>query len=252
MKNWLCASIALGICSSCAIDGNNTVTPPLLGKGWQCFATASDFDAPGTIFRRDKDGATWGTIDLSKEIGVKRGDVAIGSVTSNFVTNLGLAANLLKISSGVTGNASIGAAKTYVVNAEYGSAIKEVTYDVDAERAKSWFATYSQRDAGSAYYLIREAIAAKELKYTVTSDLIVDLGGEANVGGQFTVSLPESKPEADRTRTYTLLKNVDHPLRVCFKAERLVQTSSGIDGSATYDLVEVESPLTITSYKSLR
>jgi hypothetical protein len=251
MKKWLCGVLVIAACSSCAIDSENRAMPPLLGKGWQCMATASDFDAPGTIFRQDKSGATYGTIDLSKEVGVTRGQVAIGAVHSNFVTNLGLAAGLLKLKSGVTGNVSAGATKTYVVDADYGNAIKELTYDVDAVRAKTWFATYPHREAGSTYYLIREAIAAKDLKYTVTSDLLADLGGEANVGGQFTVTLSEGKPEVDRKRSYTLQKTVEHPLRVCFKAEKLVQTSSGIDGSANFDLVPLEAPLAMSTYQPL-
>jgi hypothetical protein len=36
------------------------------------------------------------------------------------------------------------------------------------------------------------------------------------------------------------------------KAERLVQTTSEIGGSVTYDLVPVETPLGIRSYKSMR
>jgi hypothetical protein len=36
------------------------------------------------------------------------------------------------------------------------------------------------------------------------------------------------------------------------KAERLVQTTREIGGSVTYDLVPVETPLGIRSYKSMR
>ena len=270
MTTWRHASVGalVAITSGCAIQDRNVPTAPALDAGWQCLATASDLDGPGTVFRRDdRSGAIFGT----RQLGSTSGNVPIGSVTTRFATNLALAAKLLKLGNGVTRTPS---AKTYHVSAEYKDARKEVLSDADTDRAKTWFGAYSARDPGSAYFLIRETLAVKDVSYTLGPDLIADLGGEAAVARQVTVSLPteprkaapatveqssvplspggDNRLEVTRTtpavkqRPYLLQMSFEKPLHVCFKAERLVQTASGVD------LAPTETPLDISSYEPMR
>ena len=65
------------------------------------------------------------------------------------------------------------------------------------------------------------------------------------------LEVTKTAPEV-KTHPYILQVSFERPMHVCFKAERLVQTVSGVDGSATYDLVPVETPLQISSYQSMR
>jgi hypothetical protein len=251
MTTWGLASAGtlVALTSGCAIQHQNAPAAAL-GAGWQCLATASELDAPGTIFRRDdRSGAAFGTIDLSKEAGIHPTQLVVGRATSQFVTSVRLAANLLKLGKGVTGTDSATLSSTYPVSAEYPNALKEVLSDADADRARKWFATYAARETGFTYFLIREALVAQDLSYTLGPHLIAALGGEATVGQQLTTSLPN--PEGNRTRPYVLQVSFEKPSHVCFRAERLRQAASGADGSASYDLVPVETPLEISSYKSM-
>jgi hypothetical protein len=185
----------------------------------------TDGDAPGTIFRIDPSGKRFDVAYLSDQVKIYNQHIAMPS----WSTRKTVAANALIRFLKRTANFHAGGNTARTLDMTLDSATKQVTLDDDIDAllaSKALFKSKWKMD--SKYYLIRETISVKHLKYSLSQDLVADLGGDAALSASVTGS-------ADIKFASGNVRKIDQsfhpPYRVMYKLVRLLPPAAGISGT---------------------
>jgi hypothetical protein len=191
-------------------------------EGFDSFATPRSFDGPGTIYRIDNDGKRFlvTTIQLKSS----GGEEQISKYTStrelslsNVLETIGVKADALPAAV----KAELSAKSNVTVDATKASRLRVA--DEDREAAVAAWAAKAKPAPGSVYYLIRETVGTKSLKYTVGRGWLASLGLDVkalNTAGY------KGEAKAAANDGLELDAQFDQPLYVWYKAEKLVLNSA--------------------------
>lgn len=219
-------------------------------KGYQCFLAPDSFNEPGTIFYVGPDRVA--NFDIIVSGTRQRGDVAIGTVSFQSDTSgsviLGLVKDLLP---GLTADANVAGSLTTRRNVSMTPAnpgAKEITLSDVKENAIKRVTELSQqgRLEDAKYYVVREAIKASSVSYTLTSGDAQALGAQASLD-----SVATAKGDVRRTAEggYQLIQKFRTPLRVCIKPEQIVPKTMGFKGPKDFTTVPVEERIELSGFK---
>ena len=187
-------------------------------EGFKPFPSVRSFDKPGRIFRVDPDGAVHKVAVLDVEPQV--GEEILPKVSA--VTKLSLELVL----------ETIGVAAAQVPGNLYAKMAKSREFVTESVDGKREFIDDSQVDPllkrvfqditirpRNRYYLIRETILSRKLNYRSEKSWLVDAGLE----GEFKkVVKGKAGVNFDDQKEFSLNKTFDQPMRIWYKAERLI------------------------------
>lgn len=196
-------------------------------------------DPPGTIFRINKDKQRFLVADLSKNIKINRSEVSIPEYKRNkeagfsFLTKVFRKIGVIKDASADIGYTD---ASSFAMNVD--KAILEATSDNILIKIKK--ALPKDRDPNSKYYIIRESISAKAIKYKISNDVVSKVGGSAHIA---TITKGNANVKWNHDNGYFLEKIYKTPHRILFKAERIDFAIGGLGGSDDIRLTPVNKQL---------
>jgi len=192
------AAVAMSGCDAAMSTGTITTsiaqTPgfvPGVPPGYQCPLVPNGFDPPGSIYRLDKNGTYYRVKDFSQDPavmamnGVKR-DVPISNyvLTDKQTAAAGLSYEVLK--SALPGLAVDGTAdfkKDISVSILVEDMRGEVIDDQVADYIVKWVEDHVKPKPGSSYFIVREAVKAGAVSYSLKRDDVAKLGGAAQMEG---------------------------------------------------------------------
>ncbi len=221
-----------------------------IGKGWECNLAPNGLNPPGSVYRLDENNILTTVNDhFSKEFKVKETPISIPVIKKERKQK---ASFFLALFSGIVGkltNADISASigQKYNTTAYYKNATIKDTTDVDTgrEKVKKWYASYTDRDSKSKYFLVRSVVSAEEVFYEIDKDYVNSVGGEANfekiISGSANVTTTGNS-------LFKLEQKLSSQINVCIKPERLKNTSAAMSGQidpSTVKLEELKEPLQI-------
>jgi len=187
-------------------------------EGFEAFASAREFDGPGTIYKiTDGKRFTVATVDLStRDVGVevipkfaRKHNLSL----DQFLKTLGVSATLIPASA----TANVSASNDIVIEATRGNRIRNDDDRVVLEALEKWKPRVKP-PAGDEYFLVREVIRTTKFKYSVSNNWLGQIGldvqslksagykGSANIGQGATLSLDGV---------------FDNPLNIYYKAQRI-------------------------------
>lgn len=226
----------------CVSTGTGKPYSPV--EGFQAFPSARDFDPPGRVFRKDSDGNIWavGSLQVKTESGheetlaiSKKQNTSLGG----FLKSIGVADDILpaelktKLSKEIEIElASVSGTREYLEDDSgvYPAVIalfKRVPFKKDNE-----------------YYIIRETIASDEITYRSKVNWTANIGSSAEIKKMIDAN---TDAHWGNENTVTMVKKFKTPLRIWFKAEKIVPKEAlGIGPSdLQFDLVEAAGSLTL-------
>lgn len=228
------------------LAGCETTKPPVVGLanvGYQCLPVPSEWNAAGSVI-----GISGGVvlqIGQVDDIEVKTSLVGVPKYSSTSSVETGLVLKTLETfttTKGWAANIAANAKGTVNVTTSYGGSTGlALTTGQPEPAAVKWFKGKGYRvEAGTRYYLIREAIQATEISYEVKRSDLAKLGGEA------TIKAVEGKVNViDRqaSDTYALNATFAKPLNVCIKPVELVAKGFSATGEQFLEFAEVKSAI---------
>ena len=206
-----------------ASTAGNTNTFPGLPKGYQCPFVPNGFDPVASIFRVDKSGTFFRVADLSNDKRVLanvKNNVKIGNYafSDSQKASADLSVSLLKrILPGLSGNART--KKDFDVGITVKNIHAKVLYDAEADYIRDWFAKKVRPKPRNRYFLVREAIFAGSVNYTMNAKDIQAAGLKANV--EEVVDVTANATFTDRGRRLVIEQSFDPPTQVCIKVSEI-------------------------------
>lgn len=164
---------------------------PGVPPGYQCPIVPNGFDPAGSIYRLDKDGTYYRVKDFSKDpavlamAGYKR-DVAISNyaLSDQQLTSAGLSFEVLKNAlPGLVTDVRTDFKKDVSVSVIVEDMQGEVIDDEVADHIVDWFKTNVKPKPGNKYFIVREAVKAGSVSYSLKHEDVAKLGGEAQMEG---------------------------------------------------------------------
>jgi hypothetical protein len=231
----LCAALAISAVLGLSPSFGQSVSPTILGRGWQCLLIPTSFDEPGTIFSVTNDGEKSRIVDLQamKLISVQTGKAAFGKVSDKNTIGGGVMIAVLEKSIPDLGLKLSGkGSEIKGATVEYGDVVEETTYEIDTNPVvEKWVKEHITPKIGLRYFLVRDAYVAGDVLYNLSESDIVKIGGEFKfkhlIEGSATVLQRESQS------SYQLDQVLTPPLRVCIRASEILPTRDA-NGVGTY------------------
>jgi hypothetical protein len=165
---------------------------PGVPNGFQCPLVPNGFDPVGSIYRLDKSGTFYRVVDFSADpaikslTGIKR-DIPVGnySLSDKQTASAGLSFEVLKTAlPGLATNGTSDFKKDVSVNIVVEDIMAETIDDSAAQQILEKFKTSGVKPvAGNTYYLVREAVKAGSVSYTLKQDDVAKMGGKAQMEG---------------------------------------------------------------------
>jgi len=202
---FVCTSFLLAGCANSPVGPENALgqiftssipTPtnvkndfvPGLPPGYQCPLIPNGFDPVGSIYRIDATGTYWRVKDFSDDTMVsnQRRTVSIANYTlsDEQIASTGLSATLMKtVLPGLSAEASGDTSSKMAVGITVKDLQGEVIDDQVADYVIAWFQRHVTPRPGSRYYLVREAIMAGSVSYSLEDKDVQKLGGSAQIVG---------------------------------------------------------------------
>ncbi len=208
-------------------NGNNardsTGLVPGLPKGFQCPFVPNGFDPVGSIYRIDRSGTYYRVADLSNDKVVLKNiksNVKIGNYVFNDTQKASahISVSLLKrILPGLSGDAKSNTAFDIGITVKNMHA--KVLYDKEADYIRDWFAKHHRPKAGNRYFLVREAIFAGSVAYSMRAKDLKTAGIKAKV--EQVVDSAANATFTDRGRHLVIEQTFDPPTQVCIKVAEI-------------------------------
>jgi hypothetical protein len=199
-------------------------SPNALEAGWRPYPTIRAFDPPGRIIRKEANGAIYGVGVLPVTNARCGGEEFLPEVkkTSKFkigdvLETIGVAKEALP----ATFNAELSRTADYEVSSISGT--RECLDDRDIDPIIARIADYFAQNQimvrdDNEYYIVRETLATKQLKFKSDKNWLGNLGVDARFKQQVE---NKAKLEWGSGTTYTIDKTFDQPMRVWYRAEKL-------------------------------
>jgi hypothetical protein len=200
-----CTSLLLAGCASNPIGPEGTLeqifthsipTPakvsnefvPGLPPGYECPLIPNGFDPVGSIYRVDSKGTYFRVKDFSDDpmVANRRRSVPISnySLSDEQIASTGLSAALMKtVLPGLSATARGDTSSRMAVGITVKDIKGEVIDDQVADYVIAWFRRHATPRPGSRYYLVREAIRAGSVSYSLEDTDAQKLGGTAQIVG---------------------------------------------------------------------
>ena len=161
---------------------------PGLPPGYQCPLIPNGFDPVGSIYRVDSKGTYFRVKDFSgdKMVANERRSVSIANYTlsDEQIASAGLSATLMKtVLPGLSATATSDTSSRMSVGITVKDIQGEVIDDQVADYVIAWFRRHITPRPGSRYYLVREAIKAGSVSYSLEDKDVRKLGGKAQIAG---------------------------------------------------------------------
>lgn len=200
---------------------------------FQAFPTPRTFDAPGTIFRIDATGKSFGVEDLSDRIKIRKGEESIGQYKSTMRTKLGnflkfLNTNQISLGIGLEQNSNA------IINIEFlaDSLTREKTFDNNIKNALNDAIYKIEWKDNNKYYIIRETISAQKIFYKFSSSFNDTIGVKISLNELINTN---SNFKKDLASKYDLIQSFSQPHRIFYKVEEIIQFN-GLDGKITFGI----------------
>lgn len=192
----------------------------ILEPGWQFYAKPTTLDAPGTVFRIDKEGRKY-TVENLKIVTIKGKEVSGRSTKSGNAT-IGVIANLLGIEDlGISGKGK----KVEKLEFEISDPEKEETTDIAIDEVLDPFLQRLDYRIDNRYFIIREARLASAMKYYLSEQLVNNICGDAS-------RIVNSKVKGEFKRTgkgvFEINQKFNEPMRIMFLPEEITQITAGL------------------------
>ena len=201
----MCTSLFLAGCANSPIGPEKALMPlvtnstdtttkvnhefvPGLPPGYQCPLIPNGFDPVGSIYRVDSKGTYFRVKDFSgdKMVANERRSVSIANYTlsDEQIASAGLSATLMKtVLPGLSATATSDTRSRMSVGITVKDIQGEVIDDQVADYVIAWFRRHITPRPGSRYYLVREAIKAGSVSYSLEDKDVRKLGGKAQIAG---------------------------------------------------------------------
>lgn len=224
IKTYFSGSIILVIvllAVGCKKTETETLTdrlPSPVGKDWSAFASARDFDPPGTVYRVDPDGVISKVGDL--KISPEKGHEETLRVTKKTKVNLGGIFETLGVVNEAL-PAELKAKLNRTVETELGSVSGVREYLVDDSGMYPKLTELFKRVEymqDNEYFVIRETIATRKISFSFKTNWMTEVGAKADIK-----KLINANANADwnSDNSVSLIKTFDSPLRIWYKAEKV-------------------------------
>ncbi len=164
---------------------------PGVPPGYQCPIVPNGFDPAGSIYRLDKKGTFYRVKDFSTDpkiqamAGFKR-DIQISNyaLSDQQIASAGLSFEVLKNAlPGLVTDAKTDFKKDVSVSVVVEDMRGESIDDEVAGVILDWFKTNAKPVAGSKYFLVREAVKAGAVSYSLKQEDVAKFGGRAQMEG---------------------------------------------------------------------
>ena len=204
------------------VAGNTNVLPGL-PKGYQCPFVPNGFDPVASIYRVDKSGTFFRVADLSNDKRVLanvKNNVKIGNYafSDSQKAAADLSVSLLKrVLPGLSGSAKT--SKDFDIGITVKNIHAKVLYDAEADYVRDWFAKKIRPKPRNRYFLVREAIFAGSVNYTMNAKDIKAAGLKANV--EQVVDVTANATFKDRGQHLVIEQSFDPPTQVCIKVSEI-------------------------------
>jgi hypothetical protein len=198
-----------------------------LPPGWQFYSNPTTLEPPGTVFRIDEQGRRY-VVNILKVAPVS-GSEAVGKLDRIIEVD---ATSLVRFW-GVVGKLTSSGSGTYTDKLKFSmdDTVREVTTDVAIEDVIRNFAKKIAYKKNNRYFVIREAMSAKNIDYTLSEGILARVGGEgslkAMLSGRGNVSLKKGKE-------YTLEQKFTQRMRVLFLPEEIVPAPRFLSGEGPF------------------
>ncbi|HEY4251408.1 MAG TPA: hypothetical protein VGM87_09405 [Roseomonas sp.] len=194
-------------------DSQVTPVARFLPPGWNCLATPSAFDGPGSIFRVAADSTKFTVGDFAAQAGVRREQFAAPTATQTVETGAGVIAQII----GLPLSAEAAASERYSVEQTFGGAEELNTTDDSVSAIIEAFYARRDLDRNQRYFLVRRAIVARSVQYAFNRDV------SASLGVDLAVEVARIRPSArySRTNGFRYEDTFAQPQNVCVVAQPL-------------------------------
>lgn len=202
---------------------------PGLPPGYQCPLIPNGFDPVGSIYRIDAKGTYFRVTDFSNDPSVlnRRRTVAIANyaLSDEQVASTSLSANLMKnVLPGLAAQASSDTSSKIAVGITVKDLKGEIIDDQVADYVIAWFRRNVSPRPGSRYYLVREAIKAGAVSYSLEDKDVQKLGGKAQI-----IDIADAKADVtvrDELGRLVIEQTFAKRISVCTKPSEIVLTRS--------------------------
>jgi len=194
----------------------------ILPIGWQFYDKPTTLEAPGTVFRIDRDKKR--AIVHTLEIKTLKGEEAFGRVETSIEANASIVGSFLGLR-----NLSLGAnaGKIEKVKMEVQNLVREVATDHELDPILKPYLKEIDYRVKHRYYIIREATTTNEIDFQLTKSQVISLGGEASIRKAFSA---KGNIFRKKKETYVLQQKFEKPMRIIFFPEEIKPISAGLGG----------------------
>lgn len=214
----------------------------VFGPGWQCPLMTNTLYKPGVVFEVNSSGAKRFVTDLSTlpAYSERVANASVGKFTSARSIDSGVYVSLLgRLLKGVTGSLGAGLGATSRSEIEFEIDRYVVTPPAVAKLALKQLEA-NEPNSGSAYYLVREAVAVKSMVYQIGDSITGNLGGEADVRR---IVKAKVEVQGNGNNNYSLKAIFPEPMWACYTTDRLLPQRN-IVGSLTWESQRQPPPFT--------
>ena len=235
------------------VAGNRNVLPGL-PNGYQCPFVPNGFDPVASIYRVDKSGTFFRVADLSNDkriLANVKNNVKIGNYafSDSQKAAADLSVSLLKrVLPGLSGSAKT--SKDFDIGITVKNIHAKVLFDAEADYVRDWFAKKIRPKPRNRYFLVREAIFAGSVNYTMNAKDIKAAGLKANV--EQVVDVTANATFRDRGQHLVIEQSFDPPTQVCIKVSEIEIKRPRTRGIATVATTATLKPTSRSSHPKIK
>lgn len=207
---------------------------PGLPNGYQCPFVPNGYDPVASIYRIDQSGTYFRVADLSNDERVLanvKNNVKIGNYVFSDTqkASADLSVSLLKrVLPGLSGNAKSN--REFDIGITVKKMHAKVLYDAEADYIRDWFAKKLRPKTGNRYFLVREAIFAGSVNYTMNAKDLKAAGVKSKV--EHVVDATANATFANRGQNLVIEQTFDPPTQVCIKVAEIEISHAGSSRNA--------------------
>jgi hypothetical protein len=195
----------------------------LLEPGWQFYSKPTTLEPPGTVFRIDKSGSRF-VVDVINVL-TTTGKEAFGNSKQTIRTSAMALSRF--IGNNFDASARQNGFREEMLEFELIDVEREITTDVVVEKTLKEFPSKVEYREDNRYFIIRESRSANEIHYTLSEELLNEIGGSASL-----LKYVDSQANFSYQKQgeYILSQKLPSRMRVMFLAEEIIQTSASLTG----------------------
>lgn len=188
----------------------------ILEEGWQFYHRPTTLEPVGTVFRIDKANKRFIVDKLT--IPSTLGSEAVVRIKCHAITGMGIITRLLEI--GIKGH--VKANKDEKIEFELVNPERETTMDVDVDKELNKFIGSLVYYEDNRYFLIRECRWASAMKYSMSKERILNLGGEIEINKRLK---SRGTVKSVNKQTYEIPDTFSEKMRVMFLPDEIKPNS---------------------------